>query len=86
LTHGGTPPCRRRTEKRPICAELKAKPRSATLAWARRCTPTGNPMLDGVGPASYCRCAPTVPDLTATRATMKIVPLRAAPGFYLESA
>lgn len=41
--------------------------------------PTGNPMLDGVGPASYADRA-DVPDVTVD-GTLRIVPLRAAPGF-----
>jgi photosynthetic reaction center H subunit len=43
--------------------------------------PTGNPLVDAVGPASYADRA-DVPDLTAHGAT-KIVPLRAAPGFFI---
>jgi photosynthetic reaction center H subunit len=45
-------------------------------------TPTGNPMLDGVGPASFAERA-DVPDQTV-EGQAKIVPLRAAPGFHLE--
>lgn len=41
--------------------------------------PTGNPMLDGVGPAAYADRA-DVPDVTVDGA-VKIVPLRAAPGY-----
>jgi photosynthetic reaction center H subunit len=44
--------------------------------------PTGNPMLDGVGPAAYAMRA-DIPDLTV-EGSPKIVPLRAAPDFYLE--
>lgn len=43
--------------------------------------PTGNPMLDGVGPAAYAERA-DVPDLTA-EGHVKIVPLRIVPGFFL---
>lgn len=39
--------------------------------------PTGNPMLDGVGPAAWADRA-DVPDLTYDDATPKIVPLRSA--------
>jgi photosynthetic reaction center H subunit len=45
--------------------------------------PTGNPMLDGVGPAAYANRSDT-PDLTY-EGHARIVPLRAAPGFGLES-
>src|SRR4249920_2872679 len=41
--------------------------------------PTGNPMLDGVGPGSYAERA-DVPDLTVD-GELRIVPLRAAPAF-----
>lgn len=41
--------------------------------------PTGNPMLDGVGPGAYAD-RPDVADVTA-EGDVKIVPLRAAPGF-----
>jgi len=41
--------------------------------------PTGNPMVDGVGPAAYANRA-DVPDLTA-RGEPKIVPMRVAPGY-----
>jgi photosynthetic reaction center H subunit len=45
--------------------------------------PTGNPMVDGVGPAAWAQRA-DVPDLTIDNEP-KIVPLRAAPGFDVES-
>ena len=44
--------------------------------------PLGDPMQDGVGPASYAERA-DVPDLTFDLQLPKIVPLRAAPGYYL---
>lgn len=44
--------------------------------------PTGDPMRDGVGPAAYANRA-DVPDLTFDEHLPKIVPLRAAPGYYL---
>lgn len=44
--------------------------------------PTGNPMKDGVGPASWSERA-DVPDLTFDEQLPKIVPLRAATGYYL---
>ncbi len=43
--------------------------------------PTGNPMTDAVGPASYANRADT-PD-TTVHGDAKIVPLRFAPGFSL---
>ncbi|MGQ0595573.1 MAG: photosynthetic reaction center subunit H [Gammaproteobacteria bacterium] len=45
--------------------------------------PTGDPMLDGVGPAAYAERA-DVPDLTMD-GRPKIVPLRVAGDFHLES-
>ncbi len=45
--------------------------------------PTGNPMIDGVGPGSYALRA-EVPDLTV-EGTDKIVPLRIASDFFLEA-
>jgi photosynthetic reaction center H subunit len=47
-------------------------------------TPTGNPMLDGVGPGAYA-IRPNVPDMTVDQQP-KIVPLRVATNFHLESA
>ncbi len=45
--------------------------------------PTGNPMLDGVGPASYAERADII-ELTF-EGEPKIVPLRAAHGFFLDA-
>lgn len=45
--------------------------------------PTGNPMLDGVGPASYSRLLPDVPDHSFDDGLPKIVPLRTEPTFFL---
>ena len=45
-------------------------------------TPTGNPMLDGVGPAAYAERA-DVPDRTFDDELPKIVPLRNVPDFFL---
>jgi photosynthetic reaction center H subunit len=44
--------------------------------------PTGNPMLDGVGPGSYA-IRPDIPDMTVDQQP-KIVPLRVASNFHLE--
>jgi photosynthetic reaction center H subunit len=41
--------------------------------------PTGDPMIDGVGPAAWANRA-DVPDLTA-HGEAKVVPMRVAPGF-----
>jgi photosynthetic reaction center H subunit len=44
--------------------------------------PTGNPMVDGVGPAAWAQRA-EVPDLTYDDGVPKIIPLRTAPGWGL---
>jgi photosynthetic reaction center H subunit len=44
--------------------------------------PIGNPMLQGIGPASYVERA-DVPDMMFDEALPKIVPLRAAPAYWL---
>jgi photosynthetic reaction center H subunit len=44
--------------------------------------PSGDPMVDGVGPGSYVE-REDVPDLTA-EGEIKMVPLRAAPDFFVE--
>lgn len=44
--------------------------------------PLGNPMADGVGPASYAMRA-DVPDMTFDDNTPKIVPLRTAPAYSI---
>ena len=77
LTHGGT-------QIAPRTEAPEAAPKATPVgAWlGAPLEPTGNPMLDGVGPAAYAMRA-TVPDLTA-EGDLKIVPLRAAPGFFLE--
>jgi photosynthetic reaction center H subunit len=64
-------------DTRPIKAEPSAKWHGAPLI------PTGDPMLDGVGPSAYAQRSDT-PDL-ALNGSPKLVPLRAAGGFYLES-
>ena len=45
--------------------------------------PAGNPMLSNMGPAAYAN-RPDRPDLTLS-GLARIVPLRAAPGFHLDS-
>jgi photosynthetic reaction center H subunit len=76
LPHGGTAIVPSgRTDRR----EIKALPTSP--APGSPLEPTGNPMLDGVGPAAYAERADT-PDLTY-EGDPKIVPLRAAADHYL---
>ena len=61
-------------------AEIRATPGS----WpGSPLEPTGNPMLDGVGPAAYADRA-DVPDVTVD-GRVKIVPLRVATDFHIES-
>lgn len=78
LAHGGTYSAPSgKTDTRVV----KAKPIGA---WpGAPLQPTGNPMLDGVGPAAFAQRA-DVPDRTL-EGEVKIVPLRLAPGFFLES-
>ena len=60
-------------DTRPIAAVRTARTPGAPLV------PTGNPMIDGVGPAAYCE-RPDYPDLTP-HGTPKIQPLRVATEF-----
>lgn len=64
------------TDTRPLHAKPVAPFPGAPLA------PTGNPMLDGVGPGAWAQRSDT-PDL-AVDGTARIVPLRAAEKFHLE--
>jgi photosynthetic reaction center H subunit len=65
----------------PDTREVKAKP---VGRWpGAPLEPTGNPMIDGVGPASYAMRADH-PDMTL-EGHAKIVPLRVAKEFFLES-
>ncbi len=66
-----------RADNRPVKAEYVDRFPGAPLE------PTGNPLVDGVGPAAYAE-RDDHPDMTID-GLPKIVPLRAAPGFYLES-
>jgi len=78
LPHGGTATVPSdKGEGRPIAAKPIGNWPGAPLE------PTGNPMLDGVGPASYAQRADE-PDLTLDGAP-KIVPLRVASEFYVET-
>jgi photosynthetic reaction center H subunit len=66
--------------KRAEAYELRADP---VAPWpGAPLQPTGNPMLDGVGPASYANRA-DVPDLTL-EGIPKIVPMRLVPGYSIE--
>jgi photosynthetic reaction center H subunit len=77
LAHGGTVTVPRRPDTR----EIRAVP---VAAWpGAPLDPTGNPMLDGVGPASYAQRA-DVPDLT-TDGLPAIVPLRVATDAWVEA-
>lgn len=78
LPHGGvTDTADGRPDRRPVQAEPVAKWPGAPLE------PTGNPMLDGVGPAAWAERADE-PDLTF-EGHLKIVPLRAAPDYGLSA-
>lgn len=56
-----------------------------TLPWAGApFEPTGNPMIDAVGPASYAK-RHDVPELAYDDGLPKIVPLRSATDFFLSS-
>jgi len=59
--------------------EIKAKP--ASRAVGAPLIPTGNPMQDGVGPASYAQRSDH-PDVMLDGLPL-IVPLRVAPGFFV---
>jgi photosynthetic reaction center H subunit len=61
--------------------EIKAKP--ASRAVGSPLIPTGNPMVDGVGPASYAQRSDH-PDVMLDGLPL-IVPLRVAPGFFVAS-
>ncbi|MTJ81685.1 MAG: photosynthetic reaction center subunit H [Telmatospirillum sp.] len=64
-----------RRDRRPVAARRTAAAPGSPLE------PTGNPMVDGVGPASYADRA-KVPDLTHDGA-VKIVPMRVATDFHI---
>ena len=79
LVHGGTvmSPDLSRVDTREIAAVPAEAWPGAPLV------PTGNPMLDGVGPAAYALRADT-PELTL-HGQLRIVPMRVAREFTLES-
>jgi photosynthetic reaction center H subunit len=78
LPHGGTVQAPREEALKPVAATQTMPFFGAPYA------PTGNPLLDGVGPAAWADRA-DVPDLTFDDATPKIVPLRsnAAKGWHV---
>ena len=78
LAHGGTYSAPSGQADR---REIRARP---VGAWpGAPLEPTGNPMVDGVGPASYAARA-DIPDLTID-GKLKIVPLRVATEFSIEA-
>ena len=78
LTHGGTQLAPR--DEGPA-AELAAVPAAAHPG--APLVPTGNPMLDGIGPAAYANRSEQ-PDLTLD-GKPRIVPMRNAEGFHVDS-
>jgi photosynthetic reaction center H subunit len=76
LPHGGTQTAPRYEAPTPFAAVASAPWPGAPFE------PTGNPMIDAVGPASYANRADT-PDLCYDDAAPKIVPLRAAATYFL---
>jgi len=76
LPHGGTQTAPRHEPAVPFAAVASAPWPGAPFE------PTGNPMLDAVGPASYANRA-DVPDQCFEDGSPKIVPLRAAGDFFL---
>jgi photosynthetic reaction center H subunit len=77
LAHGGSVTVPRAPDSRPIAAAPVAPWPGAPLV------PTGNPMLDGVGPASYAQRA-DVPDMTVD-GLPAIVPMRVATEFSIDN-
>ena len=76
LAHGGVVYAPRVETPRPVLAR-------PTEAWpGAPLVPTGNPMLDGVGPAAYAERADE-PDVMFDDGLPRIVPLRADPAFFL---
>lgn len=74
LAHGGSVSAPAdRADRRPIAAKPAAPHFGAPLI------PTGDPMIDGVGPASYAQRQDT-PDLTID-GVPRVVPMRVDPGF-----
>lgn len=78
LTHGGTVKAPR---AEPAARSIAATPAAPHLG--APLIPTGNPMLDGVGPGSYAQRSDS-PDLTID-GKPRIVPMRNQPGYYVAS-
>lgn len=79
LAHGGTVQAPRNDgDPQPPIAAVWADPTPGAPL-----IPTGNPMIDGVGPAAFALRA-DVPDLTFDESLPKIVPLRVAPGVQID--
>lgn len=72
LAHGGTAQAPRPSDPQPPIKAVWADPTPGAPL-----IPTGDPMVDGVGPAAHALRA-DVPDLTFDDSTPKIVPLRVA--------
>lgn len=73
LIHGGTVTAPRRDDPQPPLAAIPADPYAGSPL-----VPTGNPLVDQVGPASYA-LRRDEPDLTFDDSTPKIQPLRRLP-------
>ncbi|MEM1190193.1 MAG: photosynthetic reaction center subunit H [Pseudomonadota bacterium] len=61
--------------------ELKAEQRIKGPGYPLE--PTGNPMLDGIGPAAWAT-RPETPDLTHDEGSPRIIPMRVAPDWSIE--
>jgi photosynthetic reaction center H subunit len=79
LQHGGT-----RTAPRAEEPSIPDRARPIAPWLGAPMVPLGDPMLDGVGPASYAQRA-DVPDLGFEDASPRIVPLRVAANFSVEA-
>ena len=76
LTHGGTHEAPRQEPREEVAAKPVAMYSGAPLE------PTGNPMLDGVGPAAWANRRDE-PDLTLD-GRPRIIPMRHAEGFHVD--
>lgn len=79
LAHGGTAQAPRASDPQPPINAVWADPTPGAPL-----IPTGDPMVDGVGPAAYALRA-DVPDLTFDDSTPKIVPLRVAKAYSVDA-
>ncbi len=76
LAHGGERYAPHKEPYEPVAARMSAPFPGAPMV------PTGNPMLDGVGPAAYAQRA-DVPDTGFDDGLPKVVPLRVAQEFHV---